>query len=135
MRHLSITLVIVLALISIQACKKQDTFTEKTIVGIWELKTVSGGVGGLTYNFSHGNGYILKFSDSTFEQYVSGAITDYGSYYVVKDTVSCDIFKHNIIFHGQNGTINQRLYIVSDDLALNDGCRFADGYNRHYVRL
>ena len=133
MRHLSIILLIVLSVTCLQGCKKDEPLSPKTMNGTWELRTVSGGFAGVTHNYPPGNGYIYKFTDTTFEKYNSGSITNYGTYEIIKDTITCMIFQNWIILHGQTGIITQRINFVEDDISFTD-CG-ADIFYNHYVRL
>ena len=85
-------LFIVLSLVCLQGCKKDHSPSPKTLAGTWELRTISGGIGGFTYNYPSGNGDIFKFTETTFAQYDSGSIINHGTYELIKDTITCHTF-------------------------------------------
>ncbi|PTX19574.1 hypothetical protein C8N40_104306 [Pontibacter mucosus] len=86
--------------------------TENSLVGTWELRTVSGGWTGTT-EYKPGNGNIYRFTKDTYERITDG--TKYSGKYLLKDGVSSLSNKpiKRIIFYDAHTTPN-----VDDDFGL-----------------
>ena len=71
------------------SCKKNeskvDNINSNSIAGTWELRQAQRGMIG-TIEYSPGNGDILKFSDSGYENYTNGNLIKSGHYILIRDT-------------------------------------------------
>lgn len=64
------------------SCKKdRDQFP--AISGSWELRTVYNGQGG-AINYPPGNGNLLKFTSTTYQEYSNGTLEKSGTYQLMK---------------------------------------------------
>ena len=71
------------------SCKKDiakvDNINANSIVGTWELRQAQNGMIP-TIEYSPGNGNILKFSDSAYENFTNGNLIKSGHYMLIRDT-------------------------------------------------
>lgn len=102
----------------------------------WELRNVYGGyrTPGTSPNTSPGNKNIWKFTDSTYEQYVSGVLQKTGKYTVTKGTSPATGRLMDALILDNNTTTKLFFEFANDTLVLYRGIVAADGTIEKYVR-
>jgi len=90
MKTLLSTLISFFCITALVSCKKDETTTSAplSLTGKWELRKVSGGLGGLTYMYAPGNGNTANFTASNFAFYDNGNVSSSGIYTIEKDTTN-----------------------------------------------
>jgi hypothetical protein len=90
MRTLLSAVFIVFCSIGLMSCKKDETTTlgPLSLTGKWELRKVSGGLGGLAFSYAPGNGHTANFTASDFAFYDNSNVTSSGIYTIEKDTTN-----------------------------------------------
>ncbi|MDF3077022.1 MAG: hypothetical protein K0S09_911 [Sphingobacteriaceae bacterium] len=125
-----IILLILFSLIS--SCKKEDI--ESSLVGTWELRTLEGDMGTITY--PPGNGNVIKFTKGEYQILKNGAVTKAGTYTIVADAgfemSICLVkkkgeFENRIIYDGDNSSQKTFIHISGNKLFLASGCFASDG--------
>lgn len=121
----------------ILSCKKNDHETySNSIKGSWELRHVAGGfrAPGQSPDYAPGNGDIWKFSDSTYQHYSNGQLSDEGSYTLTKDTsLATGRYMDALIL--SNGNWKLFFEISKNTLTLYVGIIAADGVIETYERI
>lgn len=121
---------------------KEDNIETKTessnsILGDWELRVIYGGFRASNSSpyYASGNGYIWKFTNSSYQFYSKGHLASNGDYTLTKDTCLATGRFMDALILKQN--YNEKVFfeIAKDTLILYRGIIAADGTIGKYVRL
>lgn len=123
-------------------CKKDDRFTS-SLQGSWELRKEQSGMTP-TINYSAGNGSRLVFSETNYQTFVNGQLSNSGTYSIVQDPSAesevCLVippgqFKNRIIFDSDTTASKIFIQISNDTLTVLKGCFAVDaGSSKQYVK-
>jgi hypothetical protein len=148
MKHFILIISLGAITIFLGSCKKDiskvDNINSNSIVGIWELRQAQNGMIP-TIEYSPGNGDILKFSDSTYENYTNGNLIKSGHYILIRDTsVEAEVglviptgrFTNRIIFNSDFASRKTFIEVSNNKLTLLSGFFPLDGgSNQLYEKI
>ena len=100
--------------------------------GTWELRQEVGGIAGINKTYPAGNGNRFIFNaDSTFKLYHQSALTDQGTFKIIKNGIDYGSIKFDGIFFNHN-TYGEPVERMTDTLTI--GADIDDGIAAIYVR-
>lgn len=108
-----------------------------SIKGAWELREI---IGGLRIPdpgpyFTSGNGYLWKFTDSTYQQYAKGKLVSEGSYILTRDSSVATGRVMDALILPQNHNDKIHFEFSRDTVIFYRGIIAADGTIEKYVML
>ncbi len=123
------------------ACKKQPAGTPTPPVvsgtglpGTWELRSTSGTIAGGTDNYPSGNGNIFVFTNTTYQHYSAGSITDQGTYTLTQQmSYLYNKMENTIVFNNVTGAPVILITQSGNDLTL--ALDADDGGESTYLRI
>lgn len=135
-----LTLMLISVAVLTLSCKKEKetTITAKDLSGSWELRSSFGGMiaGGIPPNYSPGNGSILKFTETDYQEFSKGQLMKSGTYTLSKENFySSDVLMYRIIYDGNVEAFKEYVEIVDGKLKVYDGMVSADGIEYVYQKI
>lgn len=117
-------LIISCTILFFNSCEK-DVATSSLIKGEWELRTAINGSTGTPTNYSSGNGTVLKFTETNYENYSGGKLIKSGSYKIVKDisAIKKEVFDR-ILYDNEYNSV--KIFFKIENNKLNT---WVDGYD------
>lgn len=117
------------------ACKKKDTEADMiSIIGKWELKTGISGSTGQKADYPSGNGNIIVFTKSNYQNYSDQKLIKSGTYKIVKEiSMITNVMGNRIIY--DNETDAARSFIDTHDGNLNLNIDAVDGSGTIYKAI
>jgi hypothetical protein len=128
-------------------CKKDYGDANKSIIGKWELRQVSGGMIAGATKYPPGNGSVLVFDGNNYEIHANGNITRTGQYNIVKvndATVENNVclvlpkgqFTTRIIYDNDTSSVKKFFQVKGNQLTFYSGCYAYDaGTNQIYEKV
>ncbi|NRF40210.1 hypothetical protein [Pedobacter foliorum] len=114
------------------ACKKKEMEKDMiSIVGKWELRTVINGLTGQKTDYPNGNGNIIVFTKSNYQNYSGQKLIKSGTYKIVKEiSAITNVMGNRIIYDDETDAV--RLFIDTHDGNLNLNIDAIDGSGTIY---
>lgn len=148
MKMLLLTTLLWMVIPGIQSCQKDNTADGTdiagAIIGTWELRQTSGGLGTQVNDYPPGNGNMIKFTNTRYENYENGVLVKSGTYTVIDDasvneSVCLEFaegqFTHRIIYDNNYNDTRVFVEIVQNKLNFISGCYSLDaGYSSIYEK-
>ena len=133
MKTLRPLLVLLIALFTVSACKKEkEESDDLRLVGEWEIRSSVGGLSPST-QFPEGNGRILKFSETGYQRLENGQVIKSGTYEIIEEKFWAGNYR--IVFDGDLTGLTQYIRISKDQLTIYSGAPIAlDGLETVYER-
>jgi hypothetical protein len=134
-----LTLALIVSIIALLSCEKEDI--NSNLIGKWELRASSGGYRDLSlpaFDYSPGNGTILKFTDKKYFEYSKGGLTKSGKYTITKQAVSWQEEPAQRIIYDNNTSMGAERFfeINGDKLIIYVGAPISlDGIEQTYQKL
>lgn len=123
----------VAVLAGVISCKKDATSRSSGFLGKWELRGLSGGIGGYVYDYRAGAGNYYDFkADNTYDLHqsdISNVAT--GTYRLKFEDKKDGCSQGKLTFIETQHTTNA--YLRADTLILDD--EFPDGFRARYIRM
>ncbi|WP_214226454.1 hypothetical protein [Pedobacter sp. B4-66] len=109
------------------ACKKKETEKDMiSIIGKWELRTDINGLTGKKTDYPNGNGNIIVFTKSNYQNYSGQKLIKSGTYKIVREiSTTTKVLGNRIIYDGETDAV--RLFIDIHDGNLNLNIDAVDG--------
>jgi outer membrane protein assembly factor BamB len=129
MKYLSFLILIM----SLMSCKKDDSVKlADQLIGKWELVSSSGGIAGITINYSAGSGNTVEFNGSSYKEIRDNKLTRAGAY-TTKKQMSMLLQEEGdgLVYEG-----NEQRYFFSisgSELSIYHDAN--DGFNNRYQRI
>ena len=104
-------LALLVKIMTLLSCKKEEI--NSSLIGSWELRASAGGYRDPSlpaFDYSPGNGFILKFTNTEYFQYSKGQLTKSGEYTLVKEDVSWKEEPIQRIIYNNDTSINSKKF-------------------------
>lgn len=116
-------------------CKK-DKESPQTIVGGWELRSILGvQVAGTPSTYKAGNGNIIGFNNSEYQNIKDGKVISKKTYVIIKDAAEIDGTMYTDALKYNDERLKWHYKITGDKLMLSIGSIASDGVTLTYQRL
>lgn len=125
-------ILVLLILTLLIACKKKETVKDMiSIIGKWELRTGINGLTGQKTDYPSGNGNIIIFTKSNYQNYSGQKLIKSGTYKIVRETSAItNVMGNRIIYDDEADAV--RLFIDTHDGNLNLNIDAVDGSGTIY---
>ncbi len=116
MKKICVTLTLVSLIFT--ACDEEIS-GNSSVRGTWELDAKVEGMTGKVNQQSAGNGNILKFTETNFEKYQNGELSEKGTFKIIKDTsILTKKLGDRIIFNDIIDNIKEFINIREDKMVI-----------------
>ncbi len=126
-----------LAIIAIASCHKSVEVRDASLNGKWELRSSSGGIAGITYNYPAGNGNTMTFKiDSSFTGTTgisTGTTIHNGTYRTTSNVINGQSRNYLYIKTDNNSEVQYDLTLKKDSLFIYPS-GIADGFRTLWIK-
>jgi len=117
-------------------CKKDKEASSQSIIGKWEFRSMTGGqVAGSPSTVKAGNGNIIEFTDTEYQNTRNGTVVSKKTYVVVKDSANIDGTSYSNALIYDNESLKWYFSRNGDKLMLSIGSIALDGFTLTYQKV
>jgi len=133
MKNLIFFVLVMTALLA--GCKKDKSSTQ-SITGRWELRNILGAqVPNTPSTYKVGNGNIIEFTGTEFQDIKNGTVTSKRTYVIVKDSADIDGTSYTNALTYDNEQLKWYFKLTGDKLMLSIGPIASDGVTLTYQKV